>query len=61
MSDQATDAVPESEDGVWLAYYSDSSAVVPFASELEALRHAISYSMSVRFVRFGDADWHTRA
>jgi len=39
--------------GVWVAMYSDRSSVVPFASELDALRHAVGNCMSVVFVQFG--------
>ena len=40
-------------DGVWVTYYSDRSAVVVFATELEALRHAVELSMQVEFRQFG--------
>lgn len=39
--------------GVWLAYYSDRSGAAIFATEIEALRHAVEWSMAVRFVLFG--------
>lgn len=45
--------------GVWLAYYSDMSGVVPFCSEVEALRHAVQHGMQVKFARFGDDEWRT--
>lgn len=51
---------PSAAEGVWLAYYSDGSGCVPFATEIEALRHALPYSMAVKFVRYGDEDWRTR-
>lgn len=44
-------------EGCWIAYYHDGSGSVVFRTELEALRHALSYSMAVRFARFGDPDW----
>lgn len=44
----------EGNAGVWVAYYLDKSACVPFATELDALRFAVDRSMSVRFVRFGE-------
>lgn len=40
--------------GVWVAWYSDRSAVVLFATELEARRWASDGAMRVDFVRFGD-------
>jgi len=43
--------------GVWVAFNWDGSAFVPFATELEALRHANSYHMPVKFVEFGDEEW----
>lgn len=43
--------------GVWVAFNWDGSAFVPFATELEALRHASSYHMPVKFVEFGDDEW----
>lgn len=43
----------ERVDGVWVAYFTDRSAVVPFASELEALRFAVTRSMDVAFVPYG--------
>ena len=49
-----TDPEPSSAvDGVWVTYYSDRSAVVVFATELEALRHAVELSMQVEFRQFG--------
>lgn len=46
-------------DGVWMAYYagSDGGPGIPFRTEVEALRHAISFGMQVKFARFGDEDW----
>ena len=41
----------------WVAYYHDNSAFVPFATEIEALRHALGYQMAVKFARYGDPDW----
>lgn len=46
--------------GVWVAYYADGSGFVMFATEVEALRHAVDNGMMVRFARFGDEDWQTR-
>ena len=40
--------------GVWVARYSDRSEVSVFASEISALRHAVSRSMEVVFVPFGE-------
>lgn len=45
--------------GVWFAF-SDGSAVVPFANEIDALRHAIGNGMHVKYVPFGDEDWRRR-
>lgn len=50
-------AVETQPAGVWVAFYYDGSAFVPFATEIEAYRHANSYSMQVKFVRYGDAEW----
>ena len=47
-------------DGAWIAYHPDGSGWVIFATELEALRYALPYSMQVKFARFGDPDWKTR-
>jgi hypothetical protein len=50
----------EEPDGVWIAYYTDMSDVVPFLSEIDCLRHAVDTSMDVVFVKSGtslrDAD-----
>jgi len=43
----------ESTSGVWLAYHSDWSGWVVFASEIKALRHAVENSMQVKFLEFG--------
>ncbi len=43
----------DSERGVWAAYYSDMSGVRIFATEIEALRHAVENTMSVKFWEFG--------
>jgi hypothetical protein len=40
--------------GVWLAYYSDYSGIAVFPTELEALKHAQSNGMNVRFCRWGE-------
>jgi hypothetical protein len=40
--------------GAWVAYYSDYSGISIFASELEALRHAVGKSMTVEFVPWGE-------
>jgi hypothetical protein len=40
-------------DGVWVAYHSDWSGLAFFATELEALRHAVTNSMSVGYCTFG--------
>ncbi|MGV8874834.1 MAG: hypothetical protein ACOH2Q_20055 [Rhodococcus sp. (in: high G+C Gram-positive bacteria)] len=42
------------QTGVWVAYYEDRSGAVPFATEIEALRHAVGTSMMVRLVPFGE-------
>ena len=39
--------------GAWVAYYPDMSGVYPFATELEARRHAAGSSMDVKFVPYG--------
>lgn len=41
------------QQGAWIAYYSDMSAVAVFVTEIEALRHAVDGSMSVIWVRSG--------
>ena len=50
----------EREGGVWLAYNYDGSNVAPFATEIEALRYALGYSMQVIWCPYGstlnDAD-----
>lgn len=38
---------------VWIAYYPDYSAIVPFADEKDALRHAVRHSMEVIPVPYG--------
>lgn len=40
--------------GVWVARYADRSAVIPFGSELEALRHAVTNHMQVKFIPWGE-------
>lgn len=47
---------PAGAQGVWVAYYGDRSAVVFFADEIDALRHAVEHSMRVQFVHYGDRD-----
>ena len=44
-------------DGVWLAYYSDWSGFWVFATEIEALRHAVESQCNTVFLPFG-ADPH---
>lgn len=39
--------------GVWLAYYSDWSAFMVFAAEVDALRYAVAHSMQVAYLRYG--------
>ena len=39
--------------GAWVAYYSDWSGVSIFATEIEALRHAVGKSMEVGFFPWG--------
>lgn len=41
------------DSGVWMAYHSDWSGFVVFASEIAALRHAVENSMQVGFVTWG--------
>ena len=41
------------EVGVWVSYYGDSQGVSVFATELDALRHALGYSANVGFLKFG--------
>lgn len=43
--------------GCWVAYYSDRSAIAVFGTELEALRHAVDRTMSVRFQQWGEVDF----
>lgn len=38
---------------IWVAYYDDMSAVVPFGDETHALRHAVRHTMEVIRVPFG--------
>ena len=52
---------PMTEWGAWVAYYSDMSDVVVFATELEALRYAVAHSMEVVWVRSGQALDEARA
>ena len=40
--------------GCWLASYGDWSAAAVFDQEIDALRFAVSRSMTVRFVRWGE-------
>lgn len=40
-------------EGVWVGHYSDGSAVVPFATEVECLRWAVENCASVAFVPYG--------
>jgi hypothetical protein len=49
--------------GVWMAYYPGAAGGpgIPFQTELQALRHALSYGMHVKYARFGDPDWATRS
>ena len=47
------DEVSAPADGVWVARYSDISGVVPFATELDAFRHANHTSMEVVHVPWG--------
>jgi hypothetical protein len=39
--------------GVWVAYYTDWSGFRVFASEIDALRHAVVNGMSVLFTEWG--------
>lgn len=41
--------------GVWLAHYYDGSDVTAFATEVEALRHAVGNGSNVIFVRYGES------
>jgi hypothetical protein len=52
--------VTADEMSVWFAYHSDMSGVVPFATEIDALRYANQWSMQVKRVSYGDADWRNR-
>ena len=59
----SVDGNPDSEPepaGVWMAYYSDGSGWVPFATEIEALRHALGMHMDVKFAAYGDDAWRER-
>ena len=49
----ATDKATTPPDGVWVARYSDMSGVVPFATELDAYRHANGTTMEVVLVPWG--------
>ena len=51
MSDP--DRFPETPKGAWVAYYPDLSGVAVFGAELEALRYAVSRSMLVKFLEYG--------
>lgn len=43
-------------NGVWFAYSQNGAVVMPFRTELEALRHAATVGlMRVKFVSFGGA------
>jgi hypothetical protein len=52
--------VPAPPEGVWLAYNQSGSAVVPFATEIEALRYALGLTYAVKFAEFGDDDWRRK-
>lgn len=39
--------------GAWVALYSDYSGISIFATEIDALRHAVDKTMTVRFVPWG--------
>lgn len=39
--------------GAWVAYYLDYSEMVPFATEVEALRHAVANGMQVLCLAYG--------
>jgi hypothetical protein len=39
--------------GVWVAYHYDGQGVVPFADELDALRHAVAKNCDAKFVHYG--------
>lgn len=41
-------AAPMGKSVIWMAYYSDRSAIVLFETEMEALRHAVEHSMQVK-------------
>lgn len=45
---------PETSSGVWVVYYGDFSAVAVFATEIEALRHAVENQMTVKRIGWGD-------
>lgn len=49
----ATDKATTPPDGVWVARYSDMSGVVPFATELDAYRHANGTTMDVVLAPWG--------
>jgi hypothetical protein len=46
--------------GVWVAHFADWSGFVFFPTELEALRHAVEWSMQVTHVAWG-VDPHVAA
>lgn len=50
-NEQTTEA--DHAGGAWVALHSDYSGISIFATEIEALRHAVDKSMTVRFVPWG--------
>jgi hypothetical protein len=49
-ADRRADAL----DAVWIARYPDCSALAAFATEIDALRHAVKHSMEVVRVPWGE-------
>jgi len=39
--------------GAWVAYNADDSGTTLFATEIDALRYAVSFGMQVKFVEYG--------
>jgi hypothetical protein len=45
---------PPDLEGFWIARHGDGTGIVPFLTEIEALRYAVENTMKVEFVRFGE-------
>lgn len=51
--DVKLDLFPSHPHGVWIAHY-DDGGIVPFPTEIEALRHAVETTKKVSFVPYGE-------